>query len=455
MTTPPVPPPTPPSRGSWATRVGFVLAAVGSAVGLGNMWRFSYIASEGGGAAFVVTYLLIVAIVGIPILTSEFVIGRLTQQSPVQALPRLAGAAWRPLAWVFVLCGVGILTYYGVIAGWTVRYAVDGLRGAIGSDTSAYFGTVAAGWDAVAAQALVMVLTIWIVARGVKGGLERANVILMPLMFIILLGLAIWGATLSGSGAGYAYYLRPDPAELLNPRILAMAAGQAFFSLSLGMGTMMTYASYLRTRGNLGKEAAVIALSDTGVAFTAGLVVFPVIFSFGLSDRIAESTVGALFISLPAGFQQLGAAGNVVAFAFFTMLVFAAITSAISLLEVPVAAMVDGWGMSRPKAAVLAGVVTGLIGLRAAFNTDIVGASDQIVGNFLLIVGGFFICLLVGYRVRAQADAELAQGMPNPAARRVWAVLVRYIAPVLLLYILFGALGPTWAAVRVVLGLGS
>ncbi|HXF95480.1 MAG TPA: sodium-dependent transporter [Gemmatimonadales bacterium] len=444
-----------PDRGSWATRIGFILAAVGSAVGLGNMWRFSYIASEGGGAAFVVLYLVIVATVGIPILTSEFVIGRLSQESPVLSLQRLAGPAWRPLAWLFVVCGVGILTYYAVIAGWTLRYAVDGLRGAIRGDTAAYFGSVSEGGDAVAAQLVVMALTIWIVARGVKGGLERANLVMMPALFVILIGLALWAATLPNGGPGYAYYLRPEIGELFSGRVLAMAAGQAFFSLSLGMGTMMTYASYLRSQTNLGREAATVALTDTAVAFTAGLVVFPVIFNFGLSDRIAESTVGALFISLPAGFEQMGTAGNVVAFAFFTMLAFAALTSAISLLEVPVAALVDGWKMSRPRASVISGIVTALIGLRAAFDVDIVGASDQIVGNFLLITGGFFICLLAGYRLRAQADAELAKGLPNPAARRAWLVFVRFIAPALLLVVMYSALGPTWRALLVLLGFGG
>lgn len=448
-------PPPAPAREAWGTRLGFILAAVGSAVGLGNMWRFSYIASEGGGAAFVVLYLAIVATVGIPIMTSEFVLGRLAQQSPVQSLKRLAGPAWQPLAWLFVLCGIGILSYYGVIAGWTMRYAVDGLRGAIRGDTSAYFGSVATGGDAVVAQLVVMALTIWIVAGGVKGGLERANFIMMPALFVILIGLAVWGATLANGGAGYAYYLRPELGELFSPRILAMAAGQAFFSLSLGMGTMMTYASYLSSKSNLGREAATIALTDTAVAFTAGLVVFPVIFHFGLSDRIAESTVGALFISLPAGFEQLGTAGNFVSFAFFTMLAFAALTSAISLLEVPVAAMVDGWKMSRGKASLIAGTVTTAIGLPAAFDTDVLGASDQIVGNFLLIVGGFFICLLVGWRLPREADAELAKGMPNAAARRAWRVFVRFISPALLLWIMYHALGPTWRAVRTLVGMGG
>jgi NSS family neurotransmitter:Na+ symporter len=221
------------------------------------------------------------------------------------------------------------------------------------------------------------------------------------------------------------------------------------------MGTMMTYASYLRSQTNLGREAATIALTDTAVAFTAGLVVFPVIFHFGLSDRIAESSVGALFISLPAGFERLGTTGNFVAFAFFTMLAFAALTSAISLLEVPVSAMVDGWQMSRAKAAIIAGIGTAVLGLPAAFDTNRLGAADQIVGNFLLIVGGFCICLLVGYRLPALADAELAKGLSNTAARRAWLVFVRFIAPALLLVVLYTALRPTWAAVRTLLGVAN
>jgi NSS family neurotransmitter:Na+ symporter len=441
-------------RDSWATRAGFILAAVGSAVGLGNMWRFSYLASEGGGAAFVLLYLLFVAVVGIPVLTSELVIGRLTQTSPAVALPRLAGNRWKPLVWLFVVCAVGILSYYGVIAGWTVRYAVDAIRGAIPDDTGAYFGGVSAGWPAVLTQIVIMVLTIWIVAGGVKGGLERANLVLMPLLFLILVSLAIWATTLSGGGAGYAAYLRPDLRELGNTDIWVKAAGQAFFSLSLGMGTMMTYASYLRGQGNLGKEAATIALTDTAVAFTAGLIVFPVIFHFGLSARIAESTVGALFISLPAGFEQLGRLGDFITAAFFVMLFFAALTSAISLLEVPVAALVDRMGWTRRRAAVASGVVIALLGLPSAFNTNILGAADQIVSNFLLVVGGLSICVLVGYRVFAQADAELARGLPSAAARAAWATFVRYVAPVLLLVVLFFTVAPTWAAIRTILGLG-
>lgn len=444
-----------PVRDTWATRLGFLLAAVGSAVGLGNMWRFSYKASEGGGAAFVLLYLLIVAVVGIPLMTSEFILGRMTQQSPFVALKRLGGRRWGPLGWLFVVCGFGILSYYSVIAGWTMRYAWDAVRNAIPSDTGEYFGTVSTGLDAVAWHLGFMVITVGIVAGGVKRGLERAALIMMPLLFLILVGLTLWAATLPGGGPGYAYYLRPELSELLNPRVLGLAAGQAFFSLSLGMGAMMTYASYLSSKENLGREAATVALTDTGVAFTAGLVVFPVMFNFGLAERIAEvrdSTVGALFITLPKGFEQLGGAGDFVDTAFFVMLFFAALTSAISLLEVVVSATVDAWHWARPRAAVFAGAAIALLGVPSAYNLNFLDAMDKLLGEFLLIVGGLFTAILVGYKLLPQADAELAKGLANATARRAWAAFVRYVAPVILIVVLALLAGGTLRAIRTLLG---
>jgi len=439
--------PAPNPRDSWATRAGFLLAAVGSAVGLGNMWRFAYKASEGGGAAFVLVYLAIVALVGIPLMTSEFIIGRLAQESPARAVRRLGGAAWAPLGWLFILCGLGILAYYSVIAGWTMRYALDAIRNAIPSDTGAYFGEVSQGWDAVGYHLVFMALTIAVVAGGVKGGLERANLVMMPLLFLILIGLALWATTLPNGSAGYAYYLRPQIGELFDADILTAAAGQSFFSLSLGMGALMTYASYVQSKENLGREATIVALSDFSVAFIAGLIVFPVIFNFGLLEQVGESTVGALFIALPAGFEQLGRTGDYVDTAFFVMLLFAALTSAISLLEVVVAAMVDGLRMRRGTAAIAAGVGIATLGLPAAFNTTFLGNMDALIGQFLLMVGGLFTALLVGYRLLPQADAELAKGLPNVALRRVWAGLVRYAAPVILIVVLAFLAGPTWDAV--------
>ncbi|MEX0692665.1 MAG: sodium-dependent transporter [Gemmatimonadales bacterium] len=438
--------PTGKIRDAWGTRAGFLLAAVGSAVGLGNMWRFAYKASEGGGAAFVLVYLAIVALVGIPLMTSEFVVGRMTQLSPARALRQLGGKAWAPLGVLFVFCGLGILAYYSVIAGWTMRYALDAIRNAIPSDTAGYFGAVSQGTNALLFHIAFMAITIFVVARGVKKGLERASLIMMPLLFLILIGLAIWATTLEGGGAGYAYYLKPQLADVFNTTILAQAAGQAFFSLSLGMGALMTYASYLTSKENLGREAATVALSDFGVAFVSGLIVFPVMFAFSLQNP-GDSTVGALFITLPAGFEQLGRTGDFVDTAFFVMLFFAALTSAISLLEVVVSAIVDSWGWARAKAAWVAGTAIAALGALAAYNTTFLGNMDALVGNFLLIVGGFFTAILVGYKILPQADAELAMGLDNVAARKAWAALVRYVVPLVLIGVMVALAKPTWNAV--------
>ncbi len=444
-------------RASWGSQSGFVLAAIGSAVGLGNMWRFSYVAAEGGGAAFVLLYMLFVAFIGMPLMTSEFVVGRLTQVSPVQAVKRLGGPAWAPLGVLFAFCGLGILSYYSVIAGWTMRYALDAVRGAIPADpalSSDFFMSVGTGLPAVVTHLLFMAITIFIVVRGIKAGLERAALTLMPMLFVLLLGLAIWATTLSGGGAGYAYYLKPQFGELLDPQIIVSAAGQAFFSLSLGMGALMTYASYLKSKTNLARETVTIAGADFGVAFIAGLFVFPIIFHFnlgesiGLGGAIADNTVGTLFITMPPAIQSLGTVGRVVLAAFFIMLFFAALTSGISLLEVVTSAVIDSWDWSRQKATVVFGLVIALFGIPSAFNLNFLGAVDKFVGVFLLIIGGFFTSILVGYRILPEADRELALGFDNPGGRKAWAFFVRYVAPPVLLAVVLFTIPEVWTAFR-------
>ncbi|MFQ5703814.1 MAG: sodium-dependent transporter [Gemmatimonadales bacterium] len=448
-----------PQRGSWGSHLGFLLAAVGSAVGLGNMWRFSYVAAEGGGATFVLLYLTFVALIGIPLMTSELIVGRMTQVSPVEALKRLGGSTWTPTAWLFVFCGFGILSYYSVIAGWTIRFALDGIRGAIPEDTASYFGSVGTGMPAIVTHVLFMAITVVIVLGGVKKGLERAAVVLMPLLFFLLVGLAIWAATLSGGGAGYAYYLKPQVNELLNPRIITSAAGQAFFSLSLGMGALMTYASYLRNERNLAGEAATIALADFGVAFVAGLIVFPIIFHFNLGDAIGlggalneDSTVGTLFIAIPPALRTLGEKGNIIIGAFFTMLFFAALTSSISLLEVVVAAVIDGWGWTRKRATLTFGVLITLTGVPSAFSLNFLGAADKLVGTFLLMLGGLLTSILVGYKILPKAQAELAIGLENVFARKAFTVFVRFVAPPVLVVVLLFAIPSVLAAFGALFG---
>jgi NSS family neurotransmitter:Na+ symporter len=300
------------------------------------MWRFSYLTAENGGAAFVILYLAITALVGLPVLLAELVLGRGSQGSPIRALAHYGGNAWKPLGFVFVAAGFLILSYYGVIAGWTLRYTAVVLTTGFDASIGDSFADISQGFDAFALHVVFMIGTIAIVAGGVKSGIERTALILMPVLFVLVCGLAVYATTLSGGSEGYRYYLQADFSEIFSREVLTQAAGQAFFSLSLGMGAMLTFGSYLGRDNNLPNESLIIAGADIGIAFIAVLVVFPMIFALGLSDQVRESTVGALFITLPQAFAGMGAVGRVVGFLFFAALVVGALTSAISLLEVVV-----------------------------------------------------------------------------------------------------------------------
>jgi NSS family neurotransmitter:Na+ symporter len=428
------------TRDTWGSNIGFILAAVGGAVGLGNLWGFAYSASQGGGAAFVLLYLFFVLLVGIPVLTVELAVGRHAHKSTIPALDLVAGRRWRPLGYTFVLAGFGILSFYSVIMGWTGRMLVDFLRGAVPLDTGAYFGEIATGGDAIAAHALGMALTILVVVAGVQRGIERVAMVLMPVLFVLLLGLAAWASTLSGGGAGYAYYLQPDFSKLFETRTITGAAGQAFFSLSLGMGAMITYASYLGGKGSLPVKAGTIALSDTAVAFVGGLLMFPVVYHFGLQQDISDSTIGALFIAVPRGMLSMGGAGQLVGSLFFLALYIAALTSAMSLLEVVTAAIIDTWSWPRKKAAWVAGIVIGVAGIPSALNTDFLGFLFQLFGQVFLVFGGFWLAILAGYFWTEGARAELAQGFGRSGLVTLWIWLLRLVVPVVTIVVLYFAI---------------
>jgi len=436
-------------REAFGTRLGFILAAVGSAVGLGNMWRFPYAVAEGGGAAFLVLYILMTLLVGIPVMLAEFTVGRGARLSPIGALGKVGGRRWKAVGYLFVAAGLVILSYYSVIAGWTVRYAVVGLISGFPADPGGYFQEIATGTPAVVYHLAFMLVTISIVMVGVERGIERAALFLMPALFLILVGLAIWGSRLSGGAAGYAFYLMPSFAELLDPQVLQAAGAQAFFSLSLGMGAMLTFSSYLSRDEDLAREGTIIAFSDFGVAFLAGLVVFPVIFALGLSGDVGESTVGALFISLPGAFVEMGGLGRIVGSLFFVALAVGALTSAISLLEVVTASLIDEFGVRRKAAAVSAGVVIALLGLAPAVSLDFLGLLDKIAGELFLVVGGFGICLLVGWKMK-DAGAELRKGASPGFARFGERALgmVKWVAPLILLYVIFFTVLDTVQLVR-------
>ncbi len=423
-------------REGWGSKAGFILAAVGSAVGLGNMWRFPYVTADRGGAAFVILYIVMVFLIGVPVMLAEFSVGRRTKLSPIGALRQVGGSSWALLGYLYVLTGFLILSYYSVIAGWTMRYALEAVLGGFTASPADHFGEVATGMPAVMYHLVFMALTIAIVAGGVKAGIERVTVVLMPLLFVLVVGLAMWAAFLPGAREGYSFYLRPHLEDVLSLDTLGAAAGQAFFSLSLGLGAMLTYASYLRRDENLPAAGVTISVADFGVAFFAGLVVFPVIFAFGLSGEIGESTVGALFISLPRAFTAMGAAGRIVGFVFFVALFVGALTSAISLLEVVTSSLIDNWNVQRRSAALGAGLVIIVIGIAPAYNLDVLGLLDKIAGEFFLVVGAFFLALFVGYKMRDPIE-ELRHGFASEGLLRGWIWTIRVLVPLILALVIY------------------
>ena len=445
--------PAPAGREMWTSRFGFIMAAVGSAVGLGNMWRFAYIASEHGGAAAVLLYVVLTFAVGVPVMIAEFALGRSAKLSPIGALRKELGRSWAPFGFLFILAGALILAYYGVIAGWVLRYALDTILSPWPADTAGYFSGIASGIDAIGFQLIIMAATIFVVARGVSSGIERLCAFMMPALFLILLGLAIWAATLPGGGEGYRFYLTPRFEELFSLETLAAATSQAFFSLSLGMGAMLTFASYLSRQANLPRESATIAMADFSVAFIAGLVVFPVIYALGLQSAVGESTVGALFISLPGAFHAMGSAGRVVGLFFFVALLFGAITSTVALLEVVVASTMDELKVRRPVAALGAGLLILLIGLWPATNINALGFLDAVASNVVLPLGGLIIAIAVAWkmpRVIEEVRAGASPGISRMLGGWLW--VLRIAVPPLLVVVLYETIPAAIAAGRVLFG---
>jgi NSS family neurotransmitter:Na+ symporter len=441
-------------REVWGSRFGFLMAAVGSAVGLGNMWRFPYGTAEHGGAAFVLLYLIITFMVGIPIMIAEFGIGRSTRLSPIGALRRAGGSAWVPAGYLFVAAGFLILAYYSVIAGWVSRYAIEAILTPWPADAGAYFEDVSGSGLSIAYHLGFMALTLLIVGGGVKAGIERVSSIAMPILGLILVGIAIWATTLTGAGEGYRYYLTPSFDELMSLDTLAAAASQAFFSLSLGMGAMLTFASYLKRDTDLPKESTVVALSDFSVAFIAGLVVFPVIFALGLQNAVSDSTIGALFIAIPGAFVEMGATGRVVGILFFVALFIGAITSAIALLEVVVSSVIDEWKIDRRKASIIMGIVIALIGILPASNINILGAMDAVASEIFLPLGGLLLALLVGWGPAGKNLAAYTDGT-SPAIKAImggWIWTLRLAVPPLLVIVLYKTIPSGIAAIRAIGG---
>lgn len=427
-------------RESWATRIGFVLAAVGSAVGLGNVWRFPFQVGQEGGAAFLVIYLGFIVVIGLPAMLVEFVIGRNTKLNPVGALREFGGDAWAYVGWIFILIGFVLLAFYSVVAGWTLRYFIGSLTGAYMDNPGGYFAQISVGWDAVFFHAVFMLVTIVIVAVGIQRGIELVAKVLVPAICIILVGLAVYAFSLEGAAEAYAYYLNPDLSEITAnwQSVLPAAAGQALFTLSLGMGVMITYASYITDDRHLGEDGTAIITLDVIIAFIVGLVVFPVMFTAGVDP--ADPGPGAIFVSLAGAFSGISF-GWLLGAIFFGTFFLAALTSAISIVEVIVSYAIDEHGLDRWIATVATGTIIFLLGVPTAFDEVIFGMYDQLAAEVLLVIGTLLIMILVGWIAAPRARAELRKGMEEPRSLPdVWIWLVRIPVTLVLLISLYLAL---------------
>ncbi|MDP6579913.1 MAG: sodium-dependent transporter [Vicinamibacterales bacterium] len=434
-------------RGTWGSKAGFILAAAGSAVGLGNIWGFPTQVGQGGGAVFVLVYLLCVLLICLPIMVAELVIGRHAQLDPVGSYAAIRpNTRWWLVGLVGVLAGAGILSFYSVIAGWSVAYIWFAGSGAVTGDAEAvgtFFATFTAnGPLSVGLTLLVLGTTATVLLGGVQSGIERVTKLMMPALIALLLMLAVRATTLPGAAEGLAYYLRPDFSRLLDPMVLLAALGQAFFSLSLGMGAMLTYGSYLSKRESIVSAACWVVLLDTSMALLAGFIIFPSGFSIAGFDPSAGGP-GLIFTVLPRLFATLPG-GQLFGAAFFILLTMAALTSTISLLEVPVAHFIDVHKWPRRRAVLLVTTAVFLIAIPSALGNGAVASLGTLPGlgidfltvmatvwnEFALPIGGLLTAVFVGWIWRAdQAITEVELHGRDFPGRHVWSILIRWICP--------------------------
>ena len=453
-------------HGQWSSRWIFILAATGSAVGLGNIWRFPYLAGENGGGAFVLVYLFCVVMMGIPIMMAEILLGRRGRKSPVNTMHTLAAeeglnSNWYLLGWLGVIAGFIILSYYSVIAGWTIAFIFKtGMGDFIGSNadqTTAIFSELISNpvvllfWHTI-----FMFLTIYVVSRGVKSGLEQAVKFLMPALFILLLIMVAYAMSTEKFFDGLSYLFIPDFDSLADKNLFSdvflPALGQAFFSLSIGMGAIMIYGSYLSKESSITFNCFVIALADTSVAILAGVAIFPIVFTYGLEP---SGGPGLIFISLPIAFGQMPF-GTFFGSLFFILLMFAAWTSSISLLEPAVSWFVENRNMTRIKAAYIAGFIAWFLGLLTvlsfnhwAFEFTFAGTIkenglfdifDILTSNIMLPLGGVLVAIFTSWLMsRSSTIDELGVGDKN--IYKIWRFIVRYIAPLGVIIIFLNAMG--------------
>ena len=447
-------------REHWGSKLGFILAATGSAIGLGNIWKFPYIAGENGGAAFIFIYLICIAIIGLPVLIAEILVGRTTQRNPVGAFKALSGSRlWTAIGGMGVLAGFVILSFYSVVAGWSLGYIFEALKGTFAEFSSAdlageHFNLLVSNVQWVIGFHLIFfLLTMGVVYAGVQNGIERGSKIMMPMLFCILIALVIRGLTLPGAGAGINFLWNPDWSKV-TPTAVLVALGHAFFTLSLGMGAMMTYGSYMSKKDSIPGASLQIVFFDTLIALLAGIAIFTAVFATGQDPAAGP---GLIFQTLPAVFAKMPG-GYIFGILFFLLLTIAALTSAISLLEVVVAYFVDERDWSRHWAVLVFGLVLILVGIPSALSFNLLAdwklfgktyfdLADFLASNILLPVGGLAIAVFVAWiwgldkvLVQLKSGAEdLFDLFPNRI--KLLTFFLKYISPVLIFLVLLNSIG--------------
>lgn len=443
-------------HGEWSSRWVFILAATGAAVGLGNIWKFPYIAGENGGGAFVMVYLICITLIGLPLMITEIMIGRLGRQNPANSMRTVAieaGASkvWWAIGAMSILAGFLILTYYSVIAGWAVDYVWQSAAGHFTGKSAAdidnlFTQLMASPWRLLFWHTVVMGSTIAVIAFGIEKGIEKAVVYLFPSMVILLCVIAVYSYTTGYFGHGVSFLFHPNFAAL-TPNSVLIALGHAFFTLSLATGSIMMYGAYLPHDASIPKAGFYIALADTLIALLAGLAIFPIVFANNLEPGAGP---GLIFKTLPIAFGQMPY-GSLFATLFFIMLVFAAFTSAISLLEPTVAWSIERLGMSRRKAAIIIGSIIWLVGIGTVlsfnktanitiFGLNFFEALDYLTANIMLPLGGLFIALFAAWQIKKVTSLDELQ-FANGWYYKSWRFLLGVISPIAIVIVFLNAIG--------------
>ena len=461
------------SRGGFSSTLGFILAAAGSAIGLGNLWRFPYLAAKDGGGIFIFIYIIFALTFGFALMTTEIAIGRKTGVSPLQAYGRM-NKNFGFIGWIATIVPVIIFPYYSVIGGWVTKYAFTYASGGATKIYESGAGDFFSGFITDNVSPIIwflvfMLICAVVVIFGVEKGIEKASKFMMPILFVLIIGIAIYSLTLSSTDAdgtvrsaldGLKIYLIPDFTGITFSKFLSIALdamGQMFYSMSLAMGIMITYGSYCKKDSDLVSSINQIEIFDTGVALLAGLIMIPTVYAFQGSEGLTKAGPSLMFISLPSIFKQMGIIGTIVGALFFILVLFAALTSAISLMETIASTLIDRFKFSRPKATTVTFLFSTIVGLIVCFGYNIwyfeatlpngeqgqiLDIIDYIANSLLLPIVALLTCILVGWVCKPESvieEVNIGRGNKKFTRRTLYVIMIKFVSPILLLLILLQA----------------